>query len=208
MLKLFYAPGACSLAPHIVLEEIGGTHAFERVSLREGAQRGPAYLAINPKGRVPALATHRGVVTENPAILAYLAQSFPAARLAPLDDAFAFAQMQAFNLFLCSTVHVAFAHAFRPERYADGEAPAQAMRAKAPGALTDAFALIEKTLSDGRDYVLGDAYSVADPYLLVFSRWMDTRGVASLAGLPMTAAHLGRMCERPAVIRALAREAA
>jgi glutathione S-transferase len=208
MLKLFYAPGACSLAPHIVLEEIGGTHEFERVNLREGAQRGPAYLAINPKGRVPALATHRGVLTENPAILAFLAQSFPEAGLAPLDDAFMFARMQAFNLFLCSTVHVAFAHAFRPERYADGEASAQAMRAKAPKALANAFALIENSLADGRPYVLGEAYSVADSYLLVFSRWMDTRGVGSLAEFPITAAHLARVGARPAVVRALAREAA
>ena len=208
MLKLFYAPGACSLAPHVVLEEIGGAHEFQRVNLREGAQRAPAYLAVNPKGRVPALATDRGVLTENPAILAYLAQSFPAADLAPLDDPFAFAKMQAFNLFLCSTVHVAFAHAFRPERYADGDAPAQAMRAKAPRALADAFALIENTLADGRPYVIGDRYTVADPYLLVFSRWMGGRGLGSLAGFPMTAAHLARVSNRPAVFRALAREAA
>ena len=207
MLKLFYAPGACSLAPHIALEEIGGDHQFERVSLRDGGQRAPAYLAINPKGRVPALATDRGVLTENPAILAYLAQSFPAANLAPLDDPFAFAKMQGFNLFLCATVHVAFAHAFRPERYGDGEAAAQAMRAKAPRALADAFALIEETLADGRPYVLGDRYSVADPYLLVFSRWMDSRGLGSLAGFPKTAAHLARVSERPATVRALAREA-
>jgi glutathione S-transferase len=207
MLKLFYAPGACSLAPHIVLEEIGADAVFERVNLREGAQRAPAYLAINPKGRVPALATDRGVLTENPAILAYLAQSFPADRLAPLDDAFLFARMQAFNLFLCSTVHVAFAHAFRPERYADGEAAALAMRAKAPQALAGAFALVEETFADGRPYVLGEAYSVADPYLLVFSRWMDSRGLGSLAGFPRTAEHLALVSQRPAVVRALAREA-
>jgi glutathione S-transferase len=208
MLKLFYAPGACSLAPHIVLEEIGGGHAFERVNLREGAQRSLAYLAINPKGRVPVLMTDRGALTENPAILAFLAQSFPAARLAPLDDPYLFAKMQAFNVFLCSTVHVAFAHAFRPERYADGEAPAQAMRAKAPWALADAFGLIEKILGDGGPYVLGDAYSVADAYLLVFSRWMDSRGLGSLVGFPMTAAHMARVSDRPAVLRALGREAA
>jgi glutathione S-transferase len=207
MLKLFYAPGACSLAAHIALEEVGGSHDFRRVNLHEGAQRTPAYLAINPKGRVPALVTEKGVLTENPAILAYLAQRFPAADLAPLDDTFLFARMQGFNLFLCSTVHVAFAHAFRPERYADGEAPARAMRAKAPLALADAFGLIEEMLSDGRPYVMGGSHTVADSYLLVFSRWMETRGVASLAGFPRTTAHLALMLQRPAVIRALAREA-
>jgi glutathione S-transferase len=208
MLKLFYAPGACSLAPHIVLEEIGGAHELERVSLRDGAQRAPEYLAVNPKGRVPALLTDRGVLTENPAILAYLAQSFPAAGLAPLDDPFEFARMQAFNVFLASTVHVAFAHAFRPERYGDGEAAAQAMRAKAPAALAAAFSLVEETFADGRDYVLGQTYSVSDAYLLVFSRWLDSRGLGNMADFPRTAEHRDRVTARPAVVRALAAEAA
>jgi glutathione S-transferase len=207
MLKLFYAPGACSLAPHIVLEEIGGPHTLERVNLRDGAQRAPAYLAINPKGRVPALATDRGILTENPAILAYLAQTHPQAKLAPLEDAFLFAKMQGFNMFLCATVHVAFAHAFRPERYADGAAAAQAMRAKAPQALAHAFGLVEETLADDRPYVLGDQYSVADAYLSVFSRWLSSRGLGSLEDFPKTGAHLARISERPAVIRALAVEA-
>jgi glutathione S-transferase len=82
------------------------------------------------------------------------------------------------------------------------------MRAKAPWALADAFGLIEKILGDGGPYVLGDAYSVADAYLLVFSRWMDSRGLGSLVGFPMTAAHMARVSDRPAVLRALGREAA
>src|SRR5471030_461162 len=175
MLKLFYAPGACSLAPHIALEEAGADYEVERVSLQKGGQRSPAYLAINPKGRVPALQTDRGVLTENPAILGYIAQSFPSAALAPNGDAFAFGDMQAFNLFLAATVHVAFAHAFRPERYADGDEAARAMRAKAPEALASAFALIEEKLADGRPFVQGGAYTVADPYLFVFSRWLGAR---------------------------------
>ena len=208
MLKLFYAPGACSLAPHIVLEEIGAPFELERINLRDGAQRSPAFLAVNPKGRVPALATARGVLTENPAILAYLAQSFPQAGLAPLDDPFGFARMQAFNGFLSSTVHVAFAHAFRPERYADGDMAAQAMRAKAPQALAAAFALVEETFGDGRPYLLGDQYSVADAYLSVFSRWLESRGLGRLADFPKTAAHLELVSGRPAVAKALATEAA
>ena len=207
LLKLFYAPGACSLAPHIVLEEIGAPFELERVNLREGAQRSPAFLSVNPKGRVPALATDRGVLTENPAILAYLAQNFPHAGLAPLDDPFGFARMQAFNGFLSSTVHVAFAHAFRPERYADGDAAAQAMRAKAPQALAAAFALVEETFGDGRPFVLGDQYSVADSYLSVFSRWLESRGLGRLADFPKTAAHLELVSGRPAVAKALATEA-
>ena len=91
MLKLFYAPGSCALASHVALEEVGAEYEAVRVDLRANDQRKPEYLAINPKGRVPALVTDKGVLTENPAILAFVAQSFPEARLAPLDDAFAFA---------------------------------------------------------------------------------------------------------------------
>src|SRR5471030_1006971 len=160
MLKLYYTPGACSLAPHIALQETAADYRAERVSLQTGAQRSAAYLAVNPKGRVPALVTDDAVPTENPAILAYIAQSYPEADLAPRDDPFAFADMQAFNVFLASTVHVAFAHAFRPERYAEGDEAARAMRAKAPEALAGAFALIEERLADGRLFVMGERYSV------------------------------------------------
>jgi glutathione S-transferase len=208
MLKLYYTPGACSLAPHIALEEAGADYEVERVSLQTGAQREPAYLAVNPKGRVPALVTDRGVITENPAILAYIAQTCPEAALAPNDDAFAFADMQAFNVFLASTVHVAFAHAFRPERYGFGEEAARAMRAKAPQALAGAFALIEERLADGRPFVLGEHYTVADPYLFVFSGWLNGRGLGRLTDFPALAAHHARVKERPAVQKALAAEAA
>lgn len=101
MLKLFYSPGACSLASHVALEEAGAAFETQRVDLREGAQRGPDYLALNPKGKVPALATDKGVLTENPAILGYVARSFPEAGLAP-DDSFAWSEVQAFNAFLAS----------------------------------------------------------------------------------------------------------
>ena len=207
MLKLYYAPGACSLAPHIALEEAGADYQAERVSLQTGAQRSATYLAVNPKGRVPALVTDRGVLTENPAILAYIAQTHPKAALAPSDDPFAFADMQAFNVFLASTVHVAFAHAFRPERYGDGDEAARAMRAKAPEALAGAFALIEERLADGRPFVTGDHYTVDDPYLFVFSGWLDRPGLGRLADFPSTAAHHARVKSRPAVQKVLAAEA-
>ena len=213
MLKLYYAPGACSLAPHIALEEAGAPYEVERVDLRAGAQRSAAYLAVNPKGRVPALLTDRGILTEAPVILGYIAQTQPDAHLAPIGDPFAFADMQAFNLFLATTVHVAFAHIFRPERYAEGEAPATAMRAKAPESLAAAFALIEARFADGRPFVQGDAYTVADPYLFTFSRWLaarrlDGQPLGRLADFPHVAAHHARVGERPAVVRVLAAEAA
>ncbi len=213
MLKLFYAPGACSLASHIALEEAGADYDVERVDLRGGQQRTPAYLAVNPKGRVPALLTDRGVLTENPVILGYIAQTHPDAHLAAIGDSFAFGDMQAFNMFLAITVHVAFAHVFRPERYGDGEEAARAMRAKAPESLAAAFALIEEKFADGRPFVQGEAYTVADPYLFTFSRWLDTRRLdgrplGRLADFPYVSAHHARVGERPAVVKVLAAEAA
>jgi glutathione S-transferase len=91
MLKLFSATGSCSLASHIALEEAGADYELVKISLKNGDQRRPDYLALNPKGRVPALVTDRGILTENVAILAYVARTYPEAGLAPLDDEFAFA---------------------------------------------------------------------------------------------------------------------
>ena len=117
MIKLFYAVNTCSLASHIALEEAGAAYTTVRVNFAHAEQRGSEYLAINPKGRVPAMVTDRGILTETPAMLAFIAQSFPQAGLAPLDDPFAFAQVQSFNTYLCSTVHVAHAHKMRGSRW-------------------------------------------------------------------------------------------
>src|SRR5947209_2730325 len=97
MYKLYYAPGTCALASHIALEEAGADYSAVRLDFKANQQQSPEYLKVNPKGRVPALVTDKGVLTETPAILAYIAQTFPNAKLAPTDDAFAFAQAQAFN---------------------------------------------------------------------------------------------------------------
>jgi glutathione S-transferase len=207
MLKLYYSPGACSLASHIALEEAKAPYTTQRVDLKGGEQRSPEYLKINYKGRVPALATERGVLTESPVILGYIAQNFPEAKLANLADGYAFSDMQAFNLFLTATVHVAFAHVFRPTRYGDGDATAAAMRAKASASLDDSFAIIDKKLSDGRPYVHGDQYTVSDPYLLVFSRWLDRAELGPVDKFPLVAAHRKRVEARPAVQKVLAAEA-
>ena len=110
MFTLYYAPTTCAFASHIALEDAGAPYKLHRIDFKAAEQRSAPYLAINPKARVPALVTERGVLTETPAILAFIAQSFPQAKLAPLDDLFAFAELQAFNAYLCSTVHVAHAH--------------------------------------------------------------------------------------------------
>src|SRR5579864_9509826 len=121
MMKLYFAPHTCALASHIALEEAGADYSTVRINFATEEQRSPEYLAINPKARVPSLVTDRGILTETPAMLAFIAQSFPKSRLAPLDDAFAFAQVQSFNSYLCSTVHVAHAHRMRGARWATEE---------------------------------------------------------------------------------------
>jgi glutathione S-transferase len=202
MLKLFYAPGSCALAPHIALEEVGAKYEAVPVDLRAKDQRKPEYLAINPKGRVPALVTDKGVLTENPAILAFVAQSFPQARLAPLDDAFAFAQVQAFNSYLCATVHVAHAHLNRGYRWADDAAAIAAMRKKAPQSIGECFELIEREMLAG-PWVMGERYTICDPYLFTLARWLEDDGVDT-APFPKVRDHRQRMSDRPAVQVALA----
>jgi len=206
MLKLYYAAGTCALAPHIALEEAGAVYDTARLDFRQNDQRKPDYLAINPKGRVPSLATAQGVLTETPAILAYIAQRFPAAHLAPVDDAFAFAQVQAFNSYLSSTLHVAHAHRLRGHRWADDPAAIQAMKQKVPESVGDAFKLLEATMFKG-PWVMGERYTVCDPYLFTVARWMEGDGVDP-AQFPALLAHRQRMAERPAVVRALAQQAA
>ena len=208
MIKLYYAPGGCSLAVHIALEEAGAEFEAVRLDFQRTQQRSPDYLAINPKGRVPALATGKGVLTECVAILAWIAQTWPEAGLAPLDNPWAFAQVQSFNAFLASSVHVAYAHVSRPGRYADGDEAAAAMRAKAPEALGAFFALIEGQLSDGRPFVHGERFSISDPYLYVMTGWVFSRELVDPAAVPLVAAHHARLSQRPAVQRVLARESA
>jgi glutathione S-transferase len=206
MLKLFYAPNACSLAPHIALAEAGADFEAVRLDLKAGDQRKPDYLAINPKGRVPALVTPRGTLTECVVILGWVAQTYPQAHLKPDGDFFAFSEMQAFNLYLATTVHIAFAHLFRAERWADSDAAKAEMRTKVPSVLAQVFKLIEDRLDDGRPWVCGDQYTVADPYLYLFARWLERDGAGGSAAMPLTRAHRTRMQTRPAVQKILAAE--
>lgn len=202
MLRLYFMPNTCALASHIALEESGAAYTTQRVDFARNEQRTPEYLAINGKGRVPALATDHGVLTETPAILAYVAQSFPRARLAPLDDAFAFARAQAFNCYLCATVHVAHAHRVRGNRWADDDAAIAAMQRKVAANMADCFRLIERDLFTG-PWVLGADYSICDPYLFTLSGWLAGDGV-DIADFPAIADHHARMLQRPAVQRVLA----
>lgn len=202
MMKLFYSPGACSLASHVALEETGTAYEAEKLDFKAGQQRSDAYLQVNPKGRVPALQTDRGVLTESPVILGFIAESFPDAHLAPNNDSFSFGKMQAFNMQIASTVHPAFAHIFRPARFGD-ESAAEGMRAKALETIGAFLGEVDDQLS-GREWVHGD-YTVSDPYLMVMSRWASNVGL-DLDAYPRVRDHRTRIQTRPAVGRVLEAE--
>ena len=205
MLTLYYAPGSCALATHIALIDAGADYEAVRLNFGTQDQQKPGYLAINPKGRVPSLVTEQGVLTETPALLAYIAQRFPQAKLAP-SDPFATGRVQEFNSYLCSTCHVAHAHLRRGTRWVDAsetEAIA-AMQRKVPSSVTQCFELIERGMLQG-PWVMGQDYTICDPYLFTLSTWLDG-DKADLSKLPRVVEHRQRMAERPSVKRAIAEQ--
>jgi glutathione S-transferase len=206
MFTLYYAPHTCSLASHIALEDAGASYELKRIDFSKTEQQSPSYLAVNPKARVPALKTHRGILTETPAMLAFIAQSFPEARLAPLDDPFAFAEIQAFNSYICSTLHVAHAHRMRGYRWVNDPAAIVAMQKKVPESVGACFALIERHMLKG-PWVIGNSYTIADPYLFTVAQWLEADGVDPI-GIPGVVDHRSRMLEQPSVKKAIALELA
>jgi glutathione S-transferase len=206
MMKFYYAPNTCALATHIALEQAGADYQVHRVDFSKNEQRSPEYLRVNPKGRVPALVTDRGILTETPAMLAFVAQSFPAAKLAPIDDPFAFAQVQSFNSYLCSTVHVAHAHRMRGYRWADDPAAIEAMKKKVPQTVGECFELIEREMLQG-PWVMGSIYSICDMYLFTLAQWLEVDGV-DINRFPKVLDHRHRMSQDPLVARTIAVELA
>jgi len=204
MLRLYYAPGTCALATHIALEEAHAPYEAVLVDFRTQSQRSPEYLAVNPKGRVPALVTDSGTLTETPALLCFVAQCFPQAEFAPLADPFALARVQEFNSYLCSTVHVAHAHRVRGTRWADGADAIEAMKQKAPSNVTECFELIEQKFLKG-PWVMGEQYTICDPYLFTIGSWIEGDGVDT-AKVPRVMQHRAAMLARPAVQKAVAAE--
>ena len=199
---LHYGRGTVALAAHIALEESGAPYATRVVDMK-GEQKGEAFLALNPKARVPVLETGWGVLTETPAMLNYIARTLAPQLLPEAPDALA--RMEELAAYLASTVHVAHAHKMRGARWTDDRAADAGMRAKVPANMDEAATLIEaRYLADGGGpWVLGARYSVADPYLFAVARWMPGDGV-DMARHPALSAHMDAMRERPAVARVLA----
>lgn len=202
-LTLFYAPHTCALATRIALNEAGADYQLQYVDFGQNAQRSGEYLALNPLGRVPALRLEDGstVLTETVALLAYVAQRFPEANLAPTDPA-QFARMQGFHSYLASTVHVAHAHGRRAARWADDEHAQVAMQAKVAINMAECCALIEEHWLDRGPWVMGDTFTVADAYLFTIAGWLKGDGV-DIDYFPRLSDHYQRMQLRPSVRAAL-----
>ena len=197
MLNLFIGGiGACALAPHIALEEAGAIYKTTKLDFKAKENYGEAYRKINPKARVPALVTDKGVITETPAILFYIAQTHPLAKLAPTHP-FAIAQMQDFNAYLCSTVHPHHAHNIRGYRWSDDPSVIEALKVKVPQNIHDCFALIENDYFKG-PWVMGAQFSVADIYLYTLATWLEGDKV-DINAFPKVKAHRETMAARPAV---------
>nr|WP_200985112.1 glutathione S-transferase N-terminal domain-containing protein [Rhizobium rhizogenes]QCL09183.1 putative glutathione S-transferase [Rhizobium rhizogenes]QCL09816.1 glutathione S-transferase, putative [Rhizobium rhizogenes] len=202
-MKLFTAPGTCGLACHIALEEAGIPYEIVTLDLRNNEQKSLGYLAVNPKARVPALMIDdETVVTEAPAILTYIALTYPTLFIQPIEERLLFTRLIAFNNYLTSTVHVAHAHRYRGKRWADNPASLDDMQRKVPETMAECFDVIERNLFLG-PWVLGRRFSVADPYLLTMTRWLESDGV-EVSRFKKIDAHRNRMMERGAVQRVLA----
>lgn len=198
-MKLYYMPGVCSQAPHIVLREADLNFTLEKVDGKtKKTESGADYLAINPNGYVPALEIEPGLVlTEGPAIMQYLADKRPAAKLAPAAGTLERYQLQSWLNFITSEIHKGYSPLFKAELSAD-----------AKGVLRDQLAkrldYVEQHLS-GQDYVMASGFTIADAYLYVVTGWSGFVGI-DLAKWPKISAFRQRIGERPAVKAALAAE--
>ncbi len=195
---LYLAPGTISMCVHAALEEAGMAHELAWIDFKAQAQAGATYLAVNPKGRVPALVTDAGVLTEAAAILEWIAAT--AAPRLMLTDPWQAARARERMLYLASTVHVAHAHKGRGSRWTDDAAAQDTLRAKVPGNIAACAEHLESRMEG--DWVVGD-FSVADLAQWNVVRWFAGDGVP-LDGYPKLAAHHARVAARPPVARVIA----
>jgi glutathione S-transferase len=203
-MKLYYAPGACSIGIHVLLEEIGKPYQLEAVDLRNGAQFKPPYTNLNPKAKVPTLERDDGsIVTEFPVIAYWLARQNPQANLLPKDDETMIRAAEAME-YAVGTMHgQGFARIFRSERFAPSPSDQEAVKAAGREIVEKGFAVLDKALA-GKNYLGGSELSLADAALFFVEFWGSKR-----LGLKLPAncaAHFERMMARPAVERVMKQE--
>jgi glutathione S-transferase len=202
-MKLYYAPGACSVGIHVLLEEIGKPYEAQRLNFKEGEQYKPPFVEKNPKSKVPTLERDDGsVLTEFPAIALWLARSNPEKNLLPGD---AEGEARAFEAldYCVATLHMqGFSRMFRPGNFSPNEADQEAVKARGREILQKGLALMDKQLA-GREFIAGP-FSIADAALFYVEFWVANRADFPLP--PNCAAHYARMKARPAVQRVLEKE--
>lgn len=200
-MKLHYKPGACSMASHIILNEIGTSFELDKTDTEAGkTEAGEDFRKISPNGYVPALVTDGGeIITENPAVLQYLADQSPDAGLAPPNGTLERTRLQEALNFVSSELHKSFGPFF-----SGAELDADA-RQKAEAGVGRRAAHIEQTLADGRAFLLGDKFTVADAYAFVVLNWAGFVGV-SLDAFPKTQAYIASIAARPAAVKAMVAE--
>jgi glutathione S-transferase len=205
MATLYYYPSNASMAPHMVLEEIGAPFELSRVDRENNAHKGPAYLRLNPNGAIPTYVDGDLVLFEAAAICLHLADTSPEAGLAPALGTAERAQFYKWLIHLTNTVQAELLTYFYPEHLADDPASAAVVKAHAEARIGVMFDRIEAALAAGGPYLLGGRFSAADLYLLMLARW--TRGMTNPArNRPALRRLLDRLIERPAVRRAFATE--
>lgn len=195
MLRLYFTPGTISLASQITLEEAGAEYQQLKIDFSTVEQNSADYVALNPRARVPLLATDEGNISETLAILLYIAQRFPEANLVPLADRFATAKVMEFCSYLGSTVHIAHAHRMRGRRWADDPRAIEAMQRKVPETMAACFDMIETRMFEG-PWVTGGQFTICDPYLFAIARWLEGDKVDP-SRFPKVLAHRNRMTDRP-----------
>lgn len=203
MLKLFHSPGACSLVSHIALEEAGADYEPVRVMLAQGEHLKPEYLAINPHARVPALVTNQGTITENIAILNYIADQFGAAGSVPRGDAYVAGKCNELLGWFSSTVHITFALIWRAGRFTDDDSIHPLIQQHGRKILVDQFKEIEGLVGDG--WLVGDRFTAADSYALTFFRWGNRIGM-DMSPYSKWASLNRRLLKGPSVQLALEKE--
>lgn len=199
-MKLYYAPGACSLSPHIALREAGLPVTLEKVDLVAGkTETGTDYAAVNPKGYVPALQFDDGaVLTEGAVIARYIADLAPDSDLAPKPGSFERVRLEEIMNFIGSELHKSYTPLFLPDTTEEGKTAARARIARK-------LAYLESILADGRDCLLGERFSVADGYLFTIVNWSESRGVP-LDAFPKLRAFMARIGARAGVQEAMRAE--
>lgn len=199
MIKLYYSPGACSLAPHIALKEAGVPHELVRVDLgTHKTQSGEDFYAINPKGYVPALQLDDGsLLTENGALEQYIADLAPEKKLAPPAGTMERYRLQEWLHFVGTEIHKAYSPLFNPAT------PEETQKAQLEH-ISRRLGLVEKHL-EGKQFLLGDSFTVADAYLFTVLSWSRFKG-PDLKQWPAVEAYFQRVAERPAVQAAMAAE--